>query len=625
MTEVANPPPQSQCHDFGTNNPDVEETEASAQRSVIPAAVAHTSIGGTYHHTTIQSRKEQSRPSVSQAGNPSREGCSPGDDHPLSPENVYTHGAPASQRTTANERQPESVAALQASPMRDEDQAQVNFSSPMQNDNSWTAQEMQSFANFPPIDGGLLPDNVISPSVSSGYHIEDGIFEPGSAYQNLFQSLRSHIFRTAQFEIDQSHRDYAMGRDRNKLARNAGGLNNTLAVSQPNNDIESGDGAETPSFELRPAQEYLLWKAWTEEVSLWLDKFDPQTHFRDYFPIIAKERPHLKYAMLSLSARYLESRNSGVAPSLTLALYQHTIQLLLPQLYMRDTAVIASCVILCVLEMFSCSPKAWRRHLDGCASLMQSLDIRGDGGGAEEAVFWCFSRMDLCGGLISLERTLIPVEKWTSDSVSEVSVSTYPRASGFQYYAKMASNILAQTMDLFSAYHASEGAFGFSAANPLESEAYGRRWRRLFEVIQDWFDTRPMEMLPVMAMSAKDCGSPFPTVLYSNAAAISGNQFAHTAAILMLQRKPRDLALGKVRSILWHARQICGIALSNDHHGAWTNTVQPIWIAGKLMSHPQEHGAIVCLLRRIERETGWATQWRIDDLMEYWGDADSDN
>lgn len=326
--------------------------------------------------------------------------------------------------------------------------------------------------------------------------------------------------------------------------------------------------------------------------------------------------------MLSLSARYLESRDRNVPPSLTLALYQHTIQLLLPQLYMRDIAVIASCVILCVLEMFSCSPKAWRRHLDGCASLMQSLDIRGDAGGAEEAVFWCFARMDLCGGLISLERTLIPVEKWTTDSISEMIVKTYPRSGKFHDYAKIASNIIAQAMNLFASYHASEGAFGFSAANRAESEAYGTRWQRLFDDIEEWFSTRPKEMLPVMAMSAKDCGSPFPTILYTNAAAISGNQFAHTAAIMMLQRKPREIILGKIRSILWHARQICGIALSNDHHGAWTNTVQPIWIAGRLMSHPQEHDVIIRLLERIERETGWATQWRIDDLMEHWGDAE---
>lgn len=326
--------------------------------------------------------------------------------------------------------------------------------------------------------------------------------------------------------------------------------------------------------------------------------------------------------MLSLSARYLETRSKDVSPSLTLSLYQHAIQLLLPQLYMRDIAVIASCVILCVLEMFSCSPKAWRRHLDGCASLMQSLNLRGDSGGPEEAVFWCFARMDLCGGLISLERTLIPVDKWTSEALPEITVATYPRSGAFHDYAKMAANMIAQAMDLFASHQASEGAFGFSAVDPAASEAYEKLWRRLFENIQDWFATRPMEMLPVMAMSARSSGSTFPTVLYSNAAAISGNQFAHTAAILMLQRKPRDIALGKIRSILWHARQICGIALSNDHHGAWTNTVQPVWIAGRLMSHPHEHAAIVRLLQRIERETGWATQWRIDDLMEHWGDVD---
>lgn len=508
-------------------------------------------------------------------------------------------------------------------------------STPLRGEDSWPSQRL-SFPSVGSTNRAQPPNDGLSPSLSY-----DGIFEPGSTYSDLFQELRSHVFRTAYSEYE----------------RPDGGLDVVaepsapaiypietydLAAYQLAEDSQSAD--DTRIFSLSPIQEYVLWKAWTEEVSTWvcnrshancllvfvrvvlipeqLDKFDPQTHFRDAFPIIAKGRPHLKYAMLSLSARYLETRDKRIPPSLTLALYQHAIQLLLPQLYMRDIAVIASCVILCVLEMFSCSPKAWRRHLDGCASLMQSLNLRGDSGGPEEAIFWCFARMDLCGGLMSLERTLIPVDKWTSEAVLEVSVRTYPRSGNFQDYAKMASNMIAQAMELFAAHHASEGAFGFSSLKPADSDNYEKRWRRLFDSIQEWFDTRPMEMLPVMSMPAKTAGSAFPTVLYSNAAAISGNQFAHTAAILMLQRKPRDMVLGKVRSILWHARQICGIALSNDHHGAWTNTVQPVWIAGRLMSNSEEHSAIVRLLQRIERETGWATQWRIDDLMEHWGDAD---
>jgi len=85
-----------------------------------------------------------------------------------------------------------------------------------------------------------------------------------------------------------------------------------------------------------------------------LDKFDRNRHFRDTFPILAQTRPHLKYSLLSLSAGYLVKVDSTVSPSLSLALYQHAIHLLLPKLHLRDIAVIASCTVLCVLEMFSC-------------------------------------------------------------------------------------------------------------------------------------------------------------------------------------------------------------------------------------------------------------------------------
>lgn len=42
------------------------------------------------------------------------------------------------------------------------------------------------------------------------------------------------------------------------------------------------------------------------------------------------------------------------------------------------------------------------------------------------------------------------------------------------------------------------------------------------------------------------------------------------------------------------------------------------------MSHYSEHEAIVDTLIRIERETGWATVWRVEDLKEFWGDDDND-
>jgi hypothetical protein len=75
--------------------------------------------------------------------------------------------------------------------------------------------------------------------------------------------------------------------------------------------------------------------------------------------------------------------------------------------------------------------------------------------------------------------------------------------------------------------------------------------------------------------------------------------------------------------MLWHARQICAISISNGNHACWTNSTQPIWIAGQLMSHSSEHKAILELYERVERETGWSTKWRANDLIEYWGDLES--
>jgi hypothetical protein len=56
--------------------------------------------------------------------------------------------------------------------------------------------------------------------------------------------------------------------------------------------------------------------------------------------------------------------------------------------------------------------------------------------------------------------------------------------------------------------------------------------------------------------------------------------------------------------------------------GSWVNALQPLWTAGKVMSHPSEHQAIISIFKMIERETGWGTEWRCNDLREYWGDED---
>lgn len=336
---------------------------------------------------------------------------------------------------------------------------------------------------------------------------------------------------------------------------------------------------------------------------------------------MAKTHSHVKYAILAVSARQMERRRlDGESVPSSLALYQQAIHSLLPKLATRSTHVIASCVVLCVLEMLSCSPKAWRRHLEGCATLLQAVGIHGLSGGLEQALFWCFARMDVCGGLISSTKTLIPISSWIPDVDLPAAIDLFRSFGSFDMHANQAVYLAAHVVDLLADKFSHSNASCFASAMSSTDDGFLKRWNELWGFVDEWYETRPEPMYPVYTAAGSGC---FPTILFSNPAAISGNQLYHTAALLLLQHKPRAAHFGlvaKPRSILWHARRIVGISKSNSHHGCWTNSLQPLWIAGRLFSSPSEHKEILDLLKRIEKESGWATKWRADDLIEWWGD-----
>lgn len=336
---------------------------------------------------------------------------------------------------------------------------------------------------------------------------------------------------------------------------------------------------------------------------------------------MARSHAHLRYSILATSARQLERKEHSPNTDRSLALYQQAIHLVLPELHTRSTAVIASCVVLCVLEMQSSSPKAWRQHLDGCACLIQASGIHGFSGGIKQALFWCFARMDVCGGLITSMSTLIPMEHWAPATTLRENAVSFNNACDFNAHACYAVYLCGHVLDLFTQKSRLASRVGFShVAGAAESSSeYSSRWIELWHYVDEWYRHRPNEMTPIHYLD--DQTIPFPKVLYSNPAAISGNQLYHTASILMLQHKPPTAVLSqKPRSIFWHARQVCAISTSNLHHGAWTNSIQPLWIAGQWMSHRSEQKAILELLERIENETGWGTKWRAEDLKDFWGD-----
>lgn len=383
--------------------------------------------------------------------------------------------------------------------------------------------------------------------------------------------------------------------------------------------VDESDSTNLPAPQLSEEEEFVLWKNWFDEVAPWIDKFDNDRHFRHTLPVIARSHDHLRYSILALSARQMERKNNSKHTERSLFLYQTAIQLVLPQLHTRSTPVIASCVVLCVLEMLSSSAKAWHQHLDGCAHLLEAVGINGFSGGVDQALFWCFARMDVCGGLIASSKTLIPVEHWANGMDLDADVGRFRADGGYNAHACEAVYLCAQILDLLSFHSNLAGRVGATPPTSADTdEAYAARWTRLWYHVSAWYTTRPPEMLPISSFTTS--ASPFPKILYSNPAAMSGNQLHHTACILLLRHKPSGVTVSpKPNSIFWHARQICGISSSNDDHAAWTNAIQPLWIAGQWMSHESEQKAILQLLEKIEKQSGWSTKWRAEDLREFWG------
>lgn len=461
------------------------------------------------------------------------------------------------------------------------------------------------------IDPMVDPDSIfqMSPDVLT----DDGIFVAGSMYQELHTTLRQHVFSTAKSTEASRQQSPSRGVVSDGVVLDSNAAQN---VTFSQNRLTTDDFGDT-EIDLEPGREYQLWENWTGEIADWLDKFDTERHFARTLPVMAKTCSHLRYSMLALSARQLERKSRSVPAALTLSLYSAAVRQLIPQLHHKDTFVLASCVINCVLEMMSCSPKAWRRHLDGCACLIQSMNIRADSAGIDKALFWCFIRMDVCGGLISKERTLIPVSDWTSqgdfkkDTIYFLSQDNVDFSAGFSCY------LLSCVLDLLFE-PPSLSSPGPQSPRLRNDAQYDARWKELFAVIEHWYTARPPAMLPIVSQKSRE-GSPFPTLLFGNGAAISGNQLHHTAALLMLQHIPRNVKRRSERSILWHARRICGITVCNAHHGCWTNSVQPLWLAGQVMSHGTEHQVIIDTYARIEKETGWGATWRADDLKQFWG------
>ncbi|KFZ11549.1 hypothetical protein V502_07500, partial [Pseudogymnoascus sp. VKM F-4520 (FW-2644)] len=128
------------------------------------------------------------------------------------------------------------------------------------------------------------------------------------------------------------------------------------------------------------------------------------------------------------------------------------------------------------------------------------------------------------------------------------------------------------------------------------------QWNQLWDELQYWNEQRPPAMLPIKTTGTGG-GQIFPEIFFAHWAAISSNQLYHTACIMMLEIKPA----GRLPPP------------SMPHCANLINAIQPLFIAGKLLSHRSEHLSVARLFKIIDKTTGWGAMWRLKDLERVWG------
>ena len=372
-----------------------------------------------------------------------------------------------------------------------------------------------------------------------------------------------------------------------------------------------------------------LWRHFIDHIAPCLDVCSSKRYFQHTLPKLAKSANHLHYAALALSARHLENQETDFSSSLeSCGLQQDAINLLLHELPNLDTATIATCTILCMIDLCTLPPSQYQSSLITCAALMETADVNARSGGVRQALFWCFANLAVWHSLSHPEQPCVVPMRSFHPSESLAETVTYVRSltlgDGYAQYAVFLTSMIIDTCS-----HVRPDSDLNQALSQAQHSA-------LTDLLSDWYNCRSEDMQPLMSYPSilDDEHHPFPMLLYPTTSATIGNLLYHCASILLLEHAPRNSSTESTtnhcnetnesskaqhpngntnsgtptgKGTTWHARQVCGI-LSECHEPAvLIHGRHALNIAAKVVSHVSEKDAILSLLERIERSTGWIT------------------
>ncbi|CAI6334423.1 unnamed protein product [Periconia digitata] len=257
----------------------------------------------------------------------------------------------------------------------------------------------------------------------------------------------------------------------------------------------------------------------------------------------------------------------------------------------------------------SCSPNPWQCNLEALIP-----DVRQ--GNPESNVYWLMTRLQLSIALINTYPIMIPLPGWTT---LDWRYSVQGDEQTPFWYAHEAVSLCIDAT-----------TFSRDDDNMWHRQRYGKSradsWRTIVSRCQDWYKNRPQEFQPIIELYPSDgrlSDDEFPTLVFSNGAAVLANQLYHTSMLLLLQKKPRFVTHVQPQSAtfssLWQSHRVCGIAVNNDRWDCWDPClIASFLVAAKTTTHQSQHSVILNSLEKVQEMTGFRIAHHVESLKHEW-------
>lgn len=336
--------------------------------------------------------------------------------------------------------------------------------------------------------------------------------------------------------------------------------------------------------------------------------------------------------------------------------------------------LLAASAILCVYESMDTSVSEWAKHLNGAKSLLvmtqermmpqqmpspcstissMTFNIMSK---ARRATFWNIARQDMLAALINKTHTRLDTDDlslWKEAGLliddkgfiisSNSTESGYPEDGEHMMKEDLICNALIWLMAKLVNFMADSDEIpddtGMTWAG-IPQRTLLDYWHHLQKQFQIWHDGLPVTFRPSARVNPTftperllkgDNEAMFPEVWYSIPMCASTMQTYHMSQILLFMNKPHESTQGRstvcarlnsYQSVLSacqkHSREIVGISLACSDEAVRIHSVQPLFTAGQCLSNPRERQVVVNLLRDMESDIGWATDYRVRQLVEQW-------